>query len=47
VTAAGTLHFVPDDLSYFLPVRDEAGKVIGLDYFLRGEEPAKAMPRIE
>jgi CubicO group peptidase (beta-lactamase class C family) len=46
-TAAGRLHFVPDDLSYFVPVRDGAGKVTRLDFFARGEEPPRAMPRVE
>ncbi|MBB4100170.1 serine hydrolase domain-containing protein [Sphingomonas kyeonggiensis] len=41
----GNIHFVPDELSYFAPVRDGAGKVIRLDYFARGEGPALALER--
>jgi len=43
--AAGNIHFVPDELSYFTPVRDGTGKVIRLDYLARGEGPALALPR--
>jgi D-alanyl-D-alanine carboxypeptidase len=41
----GALRFMPDELSYFLPVRDAAGTVIRLDYFARGEGPALELPR--
>ncbi|WHU01187.1 serine hydrolase domain-containing protein [Sphingomonas sp. NIBR02145] len=41
----GALRFVPDELSYFLPVRDAEGAVIRLDYFARGEGPALPLPR--
>jgi len=33
MTAERHLHFVPDELSYFLPVYDEGGEVVRLDYF--------------
>ncbi len=42
----GALRFVPDELSYFLPVRDAAGAVIRLDYFARGEGPALPLARV-
>lgn len=42
---AGNIHFVPDELSYFTPVRDGAGKVVRLDYFARGEGPALPLER--
>lgn len=41
----GDIHFVPDELSYFTPVRDGAGNVIRLDYFARGEGPALPLGR--
>lgn len=41
----GDIRFVPDELSYFTPVRDAAGKVIRLDYFAKGEGPALALAR--
>jgi hypothetical protein len=31
ITADGNLYFVPDELSYFAPVRDAGGKVTRLD----------------
>lgn len=46
VAADGKLYFVPDELSYFVPVRDAAGKVTRLDYFDGGDGPAVAMPRV-
>ena len=46
VTADGRLHFDPDALSYFVPVRDAAGAVVRLDYFPDGEPPAQPLPRI-
>lgn len=42
----GAIRFVPDELSYFLPVRDAAGTVIRLDYFARGEGPALPLERV-
>jgi|GEM_PF-608318 len=33
MTAERHLHFVPDELSYFLPVYDDGGKIVRLDYF--------------
>jgi CubicO group peptidase (beta-lactamase class C family) len=46
VAADGKLYFVPDELSYFVPVRDAAGKVTRLDYFDGGDAPAMPMPRV-
>lgn len=46
VTAAGELHFVPDELSYFAQVHDAAGRVVRLDYFSGGDGPARPMPRL-
>jgi CubicO group peptidase (beta-lactamase class C family) len=46
MTADGQLHFVPDELSYFVPVRDAAGAVVRLDYFNHGDGPPVAAPRI-
>ncbi|WP_266170854.1 serine hydrolase domain-containing protein [Dyella subtropica] len=46
VTAEQRLHFAPDELSYFRPVRDASGKVVRLDYFEGGDDPPKAMPRM-
>jgi D-alanyl-D-alanine carboxypeptidase len=46
ITAAGQLHFDPDFLSYFVPVRDASGGVVALDYFQDGEGPAQSLPRI-
>jgi D-alanyl-D-alanine carboxypeptidase len=39
------LHFVPDELSYFIPVRDTAGHVTRLDYFFHGDGPPRPLPR--
>jgi D-alanyl-D-alanine carboxypeptidase len=47
ITAAGHLHFDPDFLSYFVPVRDAIGRVIALEYFQDGEGPAQTLPRID
>ena len=46
VTADQQLHFIPDELSYFQPVRDASGKIVRLDYFEGGDDPPKAMPRM-
>jgi len=46
VTADGQLH-VADELSYFAPVTDTAGRVVRLDYFQDGEGPPVALPRVE
>ncbi|MBC7061414.1 hypothetical protein G6O49_23835, partial [Salmonella enterica subsp. enterica serovar Enteritidis] len=43
----GDIRFLPDEISYFTPVRDAAGKVIRLDYFAKGEGPALALPRTD
>jgi CubicO group peptidase (beta-lactamase class C family) len=44
-TANGELHFNPDGLSYFLPVRNGSGKVIAMDYFEGGDGPAQRLAR--
>jgi CubicO group peptidase (beta-lactamase class C family) len=46
MTADGKFYFVPDELSYFEPVRDNSGKVVRLDYFDGGDGPAQPMPRM-
>lgn len=46
LTVDQRLYFVPDELSYFSPVRDASGKVIRLDYFEGGDNPAIPMPRV-
>jgi CubicO group peptidase (beta-lactamase class C family) len=45
ITADGHLHFDPDGLTYFVPVRDAAGTVVGLDYYPDGDPPAVTLPR--
>lgn len=47
LTADQRLYFVPDELSYFSPVRDASGKVVRLDYFEGGDNPAIPMTRID
>lgn len=46
MTAEGRLHFVPDELSYFIPIRDPAGSVVRLDYYERGDGPPRALLRV-
>lgn len=46
-TTAGELRFIPDELSYFLPVRDASGRVVRLDYYRDGEGPPRSMPRVD
>jgi D-alanyl-D-alanine carboxypeptidase len=46
MSASGRLYFVPDELSYLLPVRDAAGRVIRLDYFSHGEGPPRPFARL-
>jgi CubicO group peptidase (beta-lactamase class C family) len=46
LTVNQQLYFVPDELSYFTPVRDASGKVVRLDYFEGGDDPALSMPRV-
>ena len=43
--AGGELHFLPDELTYFIPVRDVSGRVIALDAFEDGEGPARRLAR--
>ncbi|HYE45805.1 MAG TPA: serine hydrolase domain-containing protein [Caulobacter sp.] len=45
LTPEGRLHFVPDELSYFLPVRDAGGRVTRLDYYPGGDGPPQALAR--
>ncbi len=47
MTTNGQMHFLPDELSYFVPIRNAAGNIIRLDYFARGDGPPEAMVRIE
>jgi len=37
---------VPDELSYFSPVRNDAGEVVELDYFEGGEGPPRPLKRV-
>ncbi|WP_281849518.1 serine hydrolase domain-containing protein [Dyella sp. GSA-30] len=46
LTVNQRLYFVPDELSYFTPVRDASGKVVRLDYFEGGDDPALPMLRV-
>jgi len=46
LTAEGQLHLIPDELSFFLPVRDAAGRITRLDYFEGGDGPPRPMPRV-
>jgi len=46
LTVDQRLYFVPDELSYFTPVRDASGKVVRLDYFEGGDGPAQSMSRV-
>ncbi len=46
LAANGQLHFDPDELSYFVPVRDTANAVVRLNYFQNGEGPPRVLPRI-
>lgn len=41
----GTLHFRPDDLSYFTPLRDSGGRLTGLEFRARGEGQTNPIPR--
>jgi CubicO group peptidase (beta-lactamase class C family) len=45
-TAEGHLHFDPDELTYFVPVREPSGQVVRLDYYQDGEGPAQPLPRV-
>lgn len=47
MTSDKQLHFLPDELSYFLPIKDSSGKVIRLDYYFRGEGPPRRLLKIE
>jgi len=42
----GDLHFMPDELTYFRPVRSADGAVVRLDYFRDGDGPPISYPRI-
>lgn len=45
--ASGRLYFVPDEISYFVPIRSADGNVLRLDYFRNGEGPPRALPRVD
>lgn len=46
MTADRSLHYAPDLLSYFVPVRDESGQVTRLDYYRDGEGPPRQLWRV-
>lgn len=46
MTVEHQLHFLPDELSYFVPVRNKVGKVTGLNYFEGGEGPSRVFLRL-
>ena len=46
MTVERHLHFVPDELSYFLPVYGDGGEIVRLDYFPGGEGPPLPMLRL-
>jgi len=46
MSSDGRLHFMPDEISYFVPVRDGSRQVTGLDYFENGDGPPIRLPRI-
>ncbi len=46
MTTDGQLHLVPDEITYFVPVRDGAGRIIGLNDFENGDAPARFLPRV-
>ncbi len=45
MSADHRLYFKPDELTFFVPVRDAAGRVTRLDYYARGDGPAQAVTR--
>lgn len=45
MTTDGQLHFVPDALTYFVPIKDQSGRVIALDQFRNGEGPPMRLNR--
>ncbi|MFB7881706.1 serine hydrolase domain-containing protein [Brevundimonas diminuta] len=47
VSAKGNLHYNPDELTFFTPIRDASGKVVALDYYARGEGPAVRLARTD
>ena len=47
MSATRHLHFVPDELSYFAPIRDADGNVLALDYYENGDGPPVALQRVE
>jgi D-alanyl-D-alanine carboxypeptidase len=47
MTKDGQLHFIPSELSYFVPFRDSMGDVVGLDYFESGDGPPTRLLRIK
>ena len=47
MTANHQLHFVPDELGYFVPIRNAEGVVSRLEFFQEGEGPPRLLPRVE
>jgi len=47
MTTAGRLHFVPDELTYFVPARDALGAIVGLNMFEGGDGPPRYLSRIK
>ena len=47
ITAEKQIHFVPAELSYFVPVKDSSGEISGLEYYFQGENPPKKLIKIE
>jgi CubicO group peptidase (beta-lactamase class C family) len=45
IDSEGNIRFIPDELSYFTPVRDTQGRIVRLDYYPKGEGPALPYPR--
>lgn len=45
MTNDGSLHFVPDELTYLIPLRDRSGAVVGLNMFWDGDGPPTYLPR--
>jgi hypothetical protein len=47
MTADNQLHFEKDEFDYWVPIRDESGKVTRLDYFQGGDGPPVPLERVE
>jgi hypothetical protein len=46
MTTDGQLHFIPDELSYFVAIRDRSGAVVRLDNYEHGDGPPRPVPRV-